>query len=99
MADAAAESETADTGARNHSSGCRQSVQLGGSVEVLPGGASTRERPPRINVNLNVVHLRKVDDDPVVTGGKSGNAVRAATYRDRPLFTPGKTDCPHHIFG
>ena len=99
VAEAAAQGEAADTGAGNQPSGCRQSVLLGGRVECLPFGSAAGECSPRLNINLDVVQLRKIDDDPVVTGGEAGNAVGTAAYRDRPSFTSGKSDGSHHILG
>ena len=90
MADAAAQCKAADTGAGNQPTGGRQPVLLAGRVERLPRGPSTSERPLRLNLNLNLIQLCEVDDDPVVTAGEAGNTVRTAAYRDRHSFTSGK---------
>ncbi len=72
---------------------------LGGCVEGPSTGAAACERPPCLNINLNVVKSCKVDHDPVVTGGKAGKAVCTAAYRDRSTFASSKTDRSRHIFG
>jgi hypothetical protein len=68
MADAAAEGQAADTGARNLPSRCREPVLLGRRVKGPPPGPPARQRSPRLNINLDMVQAGKIDDDAVVTG-------------------------------
>jgi hypothetical protein len=65
-------------------------VLLGGCVEGFPLGAAACERSPALDVNVYVVELAEVDDDPAVTGGKAGNAVRTAAQSDRQSLTSRK---------
>ena len=72
---------------------------LGGRVEVLPPGAAAGIGPPRLRIDVDIVQLREVENDSVVTGGEAGDAVAAAAYRDRLSFASGKTNGSRDIVG
>ena len=99
MADAAAQGQAADTGARNLPARCREPVLLGGRVKCPPSGPPACQRSARLNINLDVIQLGKSMTMPSSQVEKPATTVGAPAYRDRPSFTSGKSDGSNHILG
>ena len=97
--DPAAERESSQSGRRNQSASRRQAVELGLAVELLPGRAALCSGAARAGVDMHRTHLGEVDDETVVAGRESGDAMGSATYRDGQPFAPGEAYGGDHICG
>src|SRR6185312_1768624 len=83
IADPAAEGQAADTGRRDHASGRREPMLVRCVVEDSPRRAALGARSLRSRVDVDCLHGRHVDDDGVVAGPESGDAVTTAANGDR----------------
>ena len=76
-AESAAEGEAGDAGDRHLSAGGGQPVDLGGPVDLAPGGAGLHAGGSGGGVDVDGPHRGEVDDQAVVADGAAGHLVAA----------------------
>jgi hypothetical protein len=81
-AGAASERESGDARGRDPSTGGREAVLLGGSVELPPGDARADACAPPVGVDVDLLHRTQVDHESAVVGGHARNRVSAGANRD-----------------
>ncbi len=98
-AEAAAEREAGDAGVADRAAGCREAERLRLAVELSPTQSRFRPRGPRDGVDPETLHLREIDDDPVVAGGPARDVVGAAAHGDRQPLGARERDGRHDVHG
>src|SRR5437763_4883327 len=76
-ADATAEREPGDAGARDETARGREAVGLRLVIDVGPDRAAADAGPHRRGIDVDATHRREVDHDAVVDGREAGDAVAA----------------------
>jgi hypothetical protein len=89
---AAAQSEPANAGLAHDPGGRRQAEPLRRPVELTQQRAAARPHRACSRVDLDRVHEREVDHQPVVAHGVPGDGVSAAAHRDGQIPFPRETD-------
>ena len=98
-ADAAAEREARDAGGRDEAARGREAVRLRLVVDVGPDGAAAHRGAPRGGIDVDLVHLREIDHDPVVAGREPGDAVAPAADCDLEVVAAGEAHRGRHVAG
>ena len=89
-ADAAAERQARDAGARDGAAGGREAERLRLAVELAPRQARLRAHGARLRVDADPLQGREVDHQAAVAQGLPGDVVAAAPYRQ--LETLGEAE-------
>ncbi len=96
-AGAAAEDEAADAGGGGPPAGGRQTVRLGGAVQVAHRGAALDADRLCRRVHGHLVHPAQVHHERAVAQRRTGHAVAAAAHRDVQVQLPAEAHGPHHV--
>ena len=96
---AAAQGQPGDTSGRDPPAGDRQTLGLGGGVQLAP--CQTSLGPDRCgrHVNGNVLHGPQIDADATITDGCPGDAMPAAIDRKRQVSIAGQANSRGHVIG
>jgi hypothetical protein len=86
------QSESGDAGVSDDSRGNRETVSLGGRVELAQQDARLHSCRARVWVDRDRLHLPEIDHDPVVAGGVPWKAVPAASDRGWKTRLPRQLD-------
>ena len=97
--EAAAEGQAADAGGRDDPARGREAVLVGGGVDLAPGAAAADADGAGLRVDLDRLHRREVDHDPVVDGAEAAAVVAAAADRQRQVVLGGEADRPGDVVG
>ena len=82
-ATAGAERETGDARRGDAPARRGEPVRLRGGVELAPGQAGLRAHDPRLRIDVDPLHRRQVEHDPVVADRVAVDAVTAALHGER----------------
>ena len=97
VADAATQGQTTYSGRRDDPTGHRQAERVGRMVDITPSRAAPDPGDLLVRVDPKVVHCRQVDDQTLVHGAESGNAVAPTTNCEVEAAVAGSGDRGHHI--
>src|SRR5690606_15012732 len=89
VAEPATEREAGDTRLRDVAGRRHEIVLLGGVVDIGEGCAALYVGNSGLGININTPHQRAIDDDAIVDGAESSDAMTAPAHRNRqPLLAP-----------
>ena len=97
--DPAAERESGHTGARHEAARRGEAVGLRLVIHVSPHRAAADLGAPGHRIDVDVAHVREVDDDAVVTGREARDAVAAAAHGEGQAMAACEADRGDHIGG
>jgi hypothetical protein len=96
-ADAAAERQAGDSGVGHDPADGRQPEELRLSVELAPQDTGLRARSPRLRVDRDALHRRKVDHQPPIADRMPGDAVTTGADRDHQIALAREAHGRDHI--
>ena len=99
VADAASEGEPAHTRRGHNASRGRKTVRIRRIVEDAPGRAPSGPGSQLLGIDLHIPHTRQVDDECVVRGPETRDAVPSSAYRQLEPALTGERDCGYHVVG
>src|SRR5262252_10839681 len=89
-AQATAQREAGDASGAYHASGRGQPMDLRLAVVFLPEDAALGSGELRSGIDINALHRRQVDHEPVVDGGPTGHVVAATADGHFQIQRPGE---------
>ena len=97
VADAAAEGQSTHAGRGDDPARGRQSVGMGGVVEVPPGGTAAGPGGTGLRVDVHMPHQRQVDHHAVVVGAEPRRAVPTPANREVHAGVAGEVHRRDHV--
>jgi hypothetical protein len=92
VADPATERQPADSRDGDDPAGRRESVLVGGTVDLAPGAATADPHRARLRVDLDLPERRQVDDDAFIAGAEPGAVVAAPAHGEEQVPLVRKRD-------
>src|SRR5439155_18116941 len=97
IADAAAEGDTADADGAGVAEADREAVRAEGGGELGRGESGLGPCDAVLDVDVQSLHRREIEDDPALGGAVTGGAVAAAAHRELEAATAREADDPPDV--